>query len=216
MRKAVGDHDFFEQADRDEAGRDAELALPARNVDLPAELMHHLRPARQRAGDRLREEGDVERVAVERIERRPPALQVDQIHDVVEGEEGDAERQSDIEHRQRRTQHQTEIGEKEVGVFEQRQHREIEHEHQRQHRRPLHAPIGDRGKPVDHDQADQEQDEGRAAPGIEGERKRDLHADAQMRIGIGQAIDQQRRGQEDQEEGIVVEQHRFKAAPSPA
>ena len=179
MREAVGDHDLLEQADRDEAGRDAELTLPARNVDLPAELMHHLRPARQGAGDRLREEGDVERVAVERIERRPAALQVDQIHDVVEGEEGDAERQPDVERRQRRTEHEAEIGENEVGVFEQRQHREIEHDHQRQQRRPFHAPIGDRGEPVDRDRADQEQDEGRAAPGIEGERQRDLHADAQ-------------------------------------
>src|SRR4051794_9001876 len=51
MRKAVGDHDFLEQANRDEAGRDAELTLPARNVDLPAELMHHFRPARQGPGD---------------------------------------------------------------------------------------------------------------------------------------------------------------------
>ena len=31
-----------------------------------AELLHHLRPARQRAGDRLRKEADVERIAVER------------------------------------------------------------------------------------------------------------------------------------------------------
>jgi hypothetical protein len=135
---------------------------------------------------------------------------------VVEGKEGDAERQPDVERRQRRTQHETEIGEKEVGVFEQRQHGEIEHDHERQHCRPFDAPIGDRSNPVDRDRADQEQDEGRAAPGIEGERQRHLHADAQMRIGIGHAVDQQRRRQEDQEKGVVVEQHRFKAAPSPA
>ena len=52
---------------------DRELALPARRVDLAAELVHDLRPARQRTGDRLGEERDVERIAAERIFRRLPA-----------------------------------------------------------------------------------------------------------------------------------------------
>ncbi len=216
MRDAVGDHDFLEQAERDEAGCDAELPLPARHVDLPAELMHHLRPARQRPRDRLREEDDVECVAIERIERRLGALQVGQIHDVVEGEERDAERQPDVERRERRAEHEAEIGQHKVRVFEKREHADIEHDHERQHRLPFHPAIGDRGKPVDRDRGDQQQDEGRTAPGIERQRQRDLHADPQRRIGIDQAVDQQRRRQEDQKKGVVVEQHRFKAASSPA
>ena len=59
------------------------------------ELVHDLAPAHQRAGEHLREEADVEGVADEIVARRPAGLQVGQVHDVVEGEERDAERQRD-------------------------------------------------------------------------------------------------------------------------
>jgi len=61
--------------------------------------VHDLVPAHQRAGQDLREEGDVERVADEVEARRAAGLEVDQVHDVVEGEERDAERQRDVEPR---------------------------------------------------------------------------------------------------------------------
>ena len=64
---------------------------------------------------------------------------------------------------ERRAQHEAEIGEQEVGVFEQRQHADIERDHERQHRFPFHPPIDNGGEPVDRDRGDQEQDEGRAA-----------------------------------------------------
>jgi hypothetical protein len=55
------------------------------------------------------EKSDVKRVAVERIDWRLSLAQVDQIHDVVKGEERDAERQRDIERRHRSPQHEAEI-----------------------------------------------------------------------------------------------------------
>jgi hypothetical protein len=69
----VAEDDLFKQADRDKGGGNAELALPARRIHLATELVHDLRPTRQRTGDRLRKERDVERIAAERIERRLPA-----------------------------------------------------------------------------------------------------------------------------------------------
>src|SRR6185437_5939194 len=62
VRDAVGEKDLLDETDGDEADRDRELALPARHIDLAAELLHHLRPAHQRTGENLREEGDIERV----------------------------------------------------------------------------------------------------------------------------------------------------------
>ena len=97
---------------------DAEIALPAGRIDRPAELLHHLRPAHQGARQELRKEGDVERVSVERIERRLAAPKIDQIHDVMEGEEGDAERQRQIDMRHRLPEQQREIGRGEIGIFE--------------------------------------------------------------------------------------------------
>ena len=67
----IAENDLLDQPDRDERDAERELALPARRINLPAELVHHLRPARERARDRLREERDVERVAVERIRAVP-------------------------------------------------------------------------------------------------------------------------------------------------
>ena len=89
------------------------------------ELMHDLAPAHQRAGENLREEGDVEGVADEIVARRPAGPQIRQIHDVVEGEERDAERQGDVE--LRRGDAGDEIGEagEEVEIFEDAQDEEV-------------------------------------------------------------------------------------------
>ncbi len=83
----VAEYDLLEQAHRDEADTEAELALPAGRIYRAAELMHDLGPPRQRPGDRLREKRDVERVAGKRKGWRLAAPQIDQIHDVMEGEE---------------------------------------------------------------------------------------------------------------------------------
>ena len=63
--------------------------------------MHHLVPARERPRDRLRKERDVHRVTVERVFRRFPAPQIDQVHDVMESEERNPERQRERERAER-------------------------------------------------------------------------------------------------------------------
>ena len=72
-------------------------AASGRFVGALVELVHDLAPAHQRAGENLREEGDVEGVANEIVARRAAGAQIREIHDVVEGEERDAERQRDVE-----------------------------------------------------------------------------------------------------------------------
>src|SRR6185312_9062258 len=142
VRDAVGEKDLLDEADGDEENRNRKLALPGGRIDLAAELLHHLRPAHQGTGEELREEGDVERVAIEGIKRRLPAPQIDQVHDVMEGEERDAERQHDVEMRHRLTQKPAKIGRKEVGVFEEAEDQQIEHDRGKWNRAQLESPEG--------------------------------------------------------------------------
>ena len=44
----IAEQRLLDQADRDEGDAERELALPARRINLPAELVHHLAPARER------------------------------------------------------------------------------------------------------------------------------------------------------------------------
>lgn len=55
--------------------------------------MHDLAPANQRPSKYLREKCNVESILDQRILWRKLPPQVRQIHDVMEGEEGDSERQ---------------------------------------------------------------------------------------------------------------------------
>ena len=92
MKHLLGEADGQQhQAAREALGR---VGAP---IGPLVELVHDLAPAHQRAGENLRKEADVEGVADEIVARRPAGLEIRQVHDVVEGEERDAERQRDVE-----------------------------------------------------------------------------------------------------------------------
>ena len=77
-----------------------------------------------------------------------PQPQIDQIHDVMEREEGYAERQHDIEARHGTVQHQSEIGAQEVRVFENGQHGDVSDDRSRQDDLPFGPDIGLCRQPV--------------------------------------------------------------------
>src|SRR5207237_7540040 len=87
-------HDLLEETTDDQRRR-------ARKVDLAlayvaGELRKELRPADDRTGHEMREEGEVDR-EVERASRRDDApVDVDDVADPHEREEGDANRQRDL------------------------------------------------------------------------------------------------------------------------
>ena len=130
LRQIVGDHHFLEQAggeDRQPARRQHCRASGAAAL----ELRDHLGVMHQRAGDQMREEGHEQRVADDVALDLGAAHHVDQIGDLLEGEEGDAERQHDVDERQRRAGQRSQAVEDEIGVFEIAQHREIERDAER-------------------------------------------------------------------------------------
>jgi hypothetical protein len=92
------------------------------------ELRNHLGVVHQRARDQMREERHEQRVADDVSLDFGAAHHVDQIGDLLEGEEGDAERQHDVEERQRRAGQRVDAVEQEIGIFKKAEHCEVEHD----------------------------------------------------------------------------------------
>ena len=88
------------------------------------ELRDHVAVVQDRPRDQMREVGDEQRVMRQRVARDIAAVGVDQKRDLGEGEEGDADRQQDVD-RQARSEHRIEIGGEEAGVFEDAEHQQI-------------------------------------------------------------------------------------------
>jgi hypothetical protein len=92
----VAEKDLLQQSENDERRTERDAMFKAFAKRPAAELLHDFRPAHERARDRLRKEADVERLAIQRLERRAAAALVDQVHHVMKGEEADAERQRQL------------------------------------------------------------------------------------------------------------------------
>lgn len=79
-----------------------------------------------RTGDELREEGDEERVVGEAVFARLALVRVDQVGDLLEGEEGDRQRQDDGVEVKVGAGEGVEAADGEVGVFEVAEQAEVE------------------------------------------------------------------------------------------
>ncbi len=93
IRKPVAEKRLFCEAEGNEGETTAETLLPALAEGALLELVHDLRPAHQRTGEHLRKKGNVEPVTGEAVERGDAGAKIGEIHDVMESEERDAERQ---------------------------------------------------------------------------------------------------------------------------
>ena len=165
--------------------------------------------ANDRPSDELREqgniEGDVDRVAVG---PESPPVDVDDVGQAMEGEEGDSERKRDVGLRYRQSErrhHRREIAGDKIRVFEDRKDDEIAGDGDGERdpaRRAVPVVDDQRGEEVEDDRENKDQDEARFTPGIEKERE-------QKRDDV-LALD--RRGQEvtSQEDGQEIEQERYR------
>src|SRR5437764_12162938 len=91
--QGVGDADFLDQADREQEKARGDMERLWLFVLGRSELRHHLAVVQDRTGDEMREEAHEERIVEKAWFLRPSAVHVDQIGDLREGEEADAERQ---------------------------------------------------------------------------------------------------------------------------
>ena len=170
--------------------------------------MHDLAPAHQRAGEDLREEADVKGVANEVVARRAPGPKIDEIHDVVEGEKRDAERQRDLEPRRLEARDQgREIGE-EVEILEEAEDEEIAGERERDQDRGPRLAERLRDQPVDQDRGCQQRYEAPVPIAVEEEGQERERGKPPLRPeALDRPMQQERRGQENEEEGEGVEKH---------
>ncbi len=111
---------FFGDAD-DEQDEAARQVLPhLRPARVGAELVDDLVVPHERPGDELREEGDEHAEVEEAVDVPVAAPQVDQVGDLLEHEEADAERQDQVPGVPALAEQREDGAAEEVGIFEQR------------------------------------------------------------------------------------------------
>ena len=183
------------------------------------ELLVDLVVAHDRAGDELREHRDVGRELHRALLRVPAvAVDVDDVADVVEGEERDADRQRQLHRRDggavEQLGHRLRLLRGEAGVLPHAEHREVgEHRRDQQglagagtgvHRRAVERDA--RGE-VDHHDAEQAEHERAAAEGVQPEAG---HGDEDVAEAPGQQpVEEQQAREEVPEEQRRREGHGF-------
>ena len=151
IREIVGDHHLLEQPEQDQ--HDAVRDHGAIELGLGLELRQEIGSADDRPGDELREEGDVEEDVERRLLGRDfAAIDVDHIRDAVEGEEGDADREQDLQERQVAFEPDLseQIGQRlheEAEIFEEGEDDEIEHNGDDDKLASSPVTLGDREQP---------------------------------------------------------------------
>ena len=211
--EGVGDEDLLGQT----AGEGEEAWREVRAVRMPVfgirELRDDLAVQHDGAGDQLGEEGDEERVIHEVIARHGVPVAVDDVGELLEGEEGDAQGQRQPVQREVSAQG-VQVFAEEVVVFEPEEHAQVPgqaQQHQGQTPRLLlRAEHELAQRVVEQDAPGDDRDIGGIVPSVEHEGREDqeelVGADS-FRQPAQQEIDRQHQRQEGQDEHIGIEQH---------
>ncbi len=165
------------------------------------------------AGDQLGEEGDVERhFAQAPVGGEAAAVDVDQVTQGVEGEEGDAQRQGDLAPLHAQPQGAQGLGEQ-ARVFEHAQGQQVDGDRACQGRRPR-PPLARvdhaGGHEVEADRAQHHQDHHRLAPGVEAQGQQQQDQVLGRHPAHGE-IEAEGQRQEDEQEGRGREDHARRA-----
>ena len=207
LRQHVGDEDLLAEARAEPADPREESLGGVRAGD---ELTVHVAVPDDGSGDQVGKETDVEEAKAKGSRgSRNPAIDVDDVADLVEGEEGDPDGQRDRDpwsrlEAQRRRQ-TSELGRGEGRIFEPAQQPQVqgqggqepsptsERAEGRRRDRLADHPIDPRGR-------DEHEDEPRRAPRVEEEAGGQQHAvsSARRRKVVGRQRDRQEREQEDE------------------
>ena len=124
-RERVGEAHFLHQADRQQEESRGEMERLRLLVRRGGELRHHLAVMQDRPGKQMRKEAHEQRVVEKTGLFRPAAMDVDEICNLREGEEADAERQHDVRQRQRQAGEVGGVAHREVGVLEHAQEQQV-------------------------------------------------------------------------------------------
>ncbi len=210
-RDAIGQQHLLGQADheQDRAHRQV-LGLEAVILRL-RELRHHFLVMQDRAGDQVRKERHEQHVAQQAALFHDARLAVQQITDLCEREERNAQRQDDVVHGCRRHAQVIQEVQQRHEILVVKQQRQIG-AHAQPHDQALQPGACDvvqdqlADQVVEGDGAGQQHDELRIPPAIEHQRgqaqpqRRQPHVQRSQRV-----VHRQRHGQEDEQEQVGVE-----------
>ena len=134
QREGVGDHHLLEQPEQKHRGAQRQVVDARAEAVAVVELREHFPVVGDRPGDQLRKEADEQAVVGEVVFFHHAVMGIDQVGDLLEGEEGDRQRQDDVFHPPTEIQRRIQRTEQEAGVFvvDQQQHvgRDRQPEHQ--------------------------------------------------------------------------------------
>jgi len=212
LRKVVGDHHFLEQP-RGEDRKSSRREHRRTPGTTAFELRDHLGVMHQRSCDQVREERHEKRIADDVAFDFRAAHHVDEIGDLLEREEGYAERKHDVDERKRRARQHVDAFDDEICVFEIAEQRQVERNPDNADSatatRILHRQAE---RKIRRDRGDQQHQIDRPPGAIEEQRRTDQHQDAGARGMTPCGREGQHDGGEKlQQESVGGEQHRFRA-----
>ncbi len=203
------------------------LARPIRNSAHAArQVLPHLRPARgqgelrddlvvadQRAGDQLREEGDEGGELQQAVDVAVAAAQVDQVADLLEGEEADAQRQHDRPGLEAGAQQPGDAASGEVGVFAHAEHAQVQRDPRREPGIRPPTQVGPRTSQLAMVSPTSSGTNRTSQPAVEHQRRRHQYGLPGRRLRGRGVVQRQHGGQEAKDEELRVEQHRDGGTP---
>ena len=209
-RDAVGQDHLLEQPDGEDRQADREVVQIDPIGAVLGELRDHLAVVNDRPGDQLRKEGHEQGVVDEALVTDLAAIGVDQIGDLLEGEERDRQRQHDVVDAEvDRQQRLDQVGAEEARVFEVADAGQIGADAEaEQELRPGHQqPLAD--EEIERDRGDDQDQIDRVPPAVEEQRGGDQPGDGEARLLAATEDEEADQGdrQEDQDELERVEQH---------
>ena len=172
------------------------------------ELRHHLAVVQDRAREQVREEGHEQRVVDEHRLLRLAAMDVDQVRDLREREEADAERQREVQEVRHVARDARGVREEEVGVLEHAQQCEVRSDAECEHPAARTPAQRGRDREVECNAAGDERQVPRIPPPVEEERRERKPRLRGERAPAEQEEDDERPRQEPEEVLVAVEQHR--------
>jgi len=203
----IGQQHLLGDAERQQHEAARQALGQARPQRLELELLDDLVMADDRSGDKVREQHHPQCIVGEAVARRRAAPEIDQIGDLLEGEEADAERQHDAERLVLEPQQRLDASHREVGVLEDAEQQQIGRHARGHHPAQGQARRQPRQQPVDGDRPDQQRHQPPVPVAVEDQRGRDHGPAPRLGVGGQDVIGGERQRQERQQEGLGMEQH---------
>ena len=207
-RQGVRQRHLLRHADHEQHEAARQILPHRRPTRIESELMNDLVVPNDWTGNELRKERHEHAEVEEAVDVPITASQIDQVGDLLEHKEADAERQDQVPGMEAIAQQGVGSAAKEVGIFEQAEHGKVQH-----HTENGNPPRTSGGEPSDDQpvgdgEPGQHRNEADIPPAVEEQRRR--HHDGLSRHAMRREriVQRQHNRQKTADERLRIEQHR--------